>query len=116
MARAAKTSETVAESTATEETMMEEITAAEATTTEEADAKPTATANPGKEERVRFKIPLGESDKERGDVFVGVNGKTYLIKRGVVNELPRSVVEVLENAEAQREFAIEYEETNKYRG
>lgn len=115
MARAAKTPETVAESTATEETMMEEITAAEATT-EEADAKPTATANPGKEERVRFKIPLGESDKERGDVFVGVNGKTYLIKRGVVNELPRSVVEVLENAEAQREFAIEYEETNKYRG
>ena len=39
----------------------------------------------------------------------------YLIKRGVPTELPESVVEVLENAEAQREYAIEIEESARYK-
>lgn len=67
------------------------------------------------EKLIRFKIPLGSADKDRADVFVAVNGKSYLIKRGVTNELPESVVEVLENAEAQREYAIEFEESARYK-
>ncbi len=66
-----------------------------------------------KEKKIRFKIPRGNSEKEQRDVFVSVNGKTWQIKRGVVNELPESVVEVLENAEAQRDFALEYQESVK---
>lgn len=67
-----------------------------------------------KEETVRFKIPKGRSDIEKQDVFVGVNGKSYLIKRGMEVEMPKSVVEVLENAEKQNEFALEYMEKVRY--
>ena len=48
------------------------------------------------EEMIRFKIPTGRSDIDKQDVFVAVNGKSYLIKRGEAMELPKSVVEVLE--------------------
>lgn len=40
------------------------------------------------------------------DVFVGVNGKTYLIKRGVDVEVPESVAEVIRNSQKQDSFAI----------
>lgn len=40
------------------------------------------------------------------DVFVGVNGKTYQIKRGVDVMVPRSVAEVLRNSEHQDRMAI----------
>lgn len=66
------------------------------------------------EEMVRFKIPTGRAEIDKQDVFVAVNGKSYLIKRGVTTELPKSVVEVLENAERQNEYAIEYMEKVKY--
>lgn len=66
-----------------------------------------------KEERVSFKIPMGSTDKDRADVFVAVNGKSYLIKRGIINNLPKSVVEVLENAEEQMMYAIEYQDSVK---
>lgn len=41
------------------------------------------------------------------DVFVGVNGKTYQIKRGVEVEVPESVAEVLRNSEMQDREAIQ---------
>lgn len=65
------------------------------------------------EEMVRFKIPTGRAEIDKQDVFVAVNGKSYLIKRGVATELPKSVVEVLENAERQNEYALEYMERVK---
>ena len=61
---------------------------------------------------VRFRIAKGSSDKEQGDVFVAVNGKSYLIKRGVTVEMPKEVVEVLENASDQMDYAISYQEMN----
>lgn len=64
----------------------------------------------GKEEFVRFRISKGRTDIEKQDVFVGVNGKSYLLKRGVEMEMPKSVVEVLVNAENQNEFALDYME------
>ena len=65
------------------------------------------------EEMVRFSIPTGRSDLDKQDVFVAVNGKSYLIKRGETVELPKSVVEVLENSEAQNAYALEYMEKVK---
>ena len=66
------------------------------------------------EELVRFRIPRGRDEIDRQDVFVAVNGKSYLIKRGVEVEMPKAVVEVLENAERQNEYALEYMEKVKY--
>lgn len=48
----------------------------------------------------RVKIRVTKTDDNRGseDVFVGVNGAGFLIKRGVAVDVPRAVVEVLRNA------------------
>ena len=37
----------------------------------------------------------------KDDVFVAVNGESYLIQRGVEVEVPRSVAEVLEHSQQQ---------------
>jgi hypothetical protein len=53
------------------------------------------------------KIHLFKDNKAyTDDVFVGVNGKTYQIKRGVDVEVPESVAEVLKNSERQDVEAI----------
>lgn len=48
----------------------------------------------------RVKIRITKTDDSRGsdDVFVGVNGVGFLIKRGVAVDVPRDVVGVLRNA------------------
>lgn len=56
---------------------------------------------------VKIRLPLTRSEKE--DVFVGLNGKTYLIKRGVDVEVPVGVAEILERKEKMLEIAMEYE-------
>lgn len=56
---------------------------------------------------VKIRLPLTRSEKE--DVFVGLNGKTYLIKRGVDVEVPVGVAEILERREKMLELAMEYE-------
>ncbi|MBQ4153390.1 MAG: hypothetical protein IJD11_03445 [Oscillospiraceae bacterium] len=48
-----------------------------------------------------------DNDRYKKDVQVIVNGKAYLIQRGVSVEIPASVAEVLENAQAQSQLAIE---------
>lgn len=57
---------------------------------------------------VKIKLPLTRSDKE--DVFVGVNGHTWQIARGVEVELPWNVVKVLERQERMLSQALEFEE------
>ena len=47
-----------------------------------------------KEEMVTFQLHK-DSSKYSSDVFVGINGKTWLIKRGVPVELPKPVYDVL---------------------
>lgn len=59
------------------------------------------------EKKVKIKLPLTRSEKD--DVFVGVNGKTYLIKRGEAVEVPESVAEVLQHREDMLGAAMEYE-------
>lgn len=56
---------------------------------------------------VKIKLPLTRT--ERDDVFVGLNGKTYLIKRGVEVEVPEGVVEILNNREQMLSLAMEFE-------
>lgn len=56
---------------------------------------------------VKIRLPLTRNEKE--DVFVGLNGKTYLIKRGVDVEVPAGVAEILERKEKMLEIAMVYE-------
>ncbi len=60
-----------------------------------------------KPKMVTIKLPLTRN--ERNGVYVGVNGKTYLIKRGEYVEVPASVAEVLENREKMLNEAMEFE-------
>ncbi|MCB7317528.1 hypothetical protein [Lacrimispora sp. 210928-DFI.3.58] len=66
-----------------------------------------------REKMVSFMIPKGRNELDRADVFVGVNGKSYLIKRGVVVDMPEAVVEVLKNSAAQNDYAIQVMEKLK---
>lgn len=56
---------------------------------------------------VKIKLPLTRTEKD--DVFVGLNGKTYLIKRGVEVEVPEGVWEILNNREQMLSLAMEFE-------
>ena len=60
-------------------------------------------------------IRLPREKKSSGDVFVSVNERTWLIKRGVSIEVPECVAEVLRNQEKMLDEAYNFEEqvTNK---
>lgn len=60
-----------------------------------------------KEKKVTIRLPLTRTEKD--DVFVGVNGKTWLIKRGEEVEVPISVAEVLRNKERMLSEAMAFE-------
>lgn len=53
-----------------------------------------------KEKMVKIRL-FKDSNKYKNDLFVGVNGRTFLIKRGVEVEVPESVARVIEDAQAQ---------------
>lgn len=61
--------------------------------------------------KVKIKLPLTRNEKD--DVYVAVNGKSYLIKRGETVEVPASVAEVLKHKEEMLAIAMEYEEQAK---
>lgn len=56
---------------------------------------------------VKVKLPLTRTEKD--DVFVGLNGKTYLIKRGVEVAVPMGVAKILECREKMLSVAMEFE-------
>lgn len=56
---------------------------------------------------VTVKLPLTRTEKE--DVFVGLNGKTYLIKRGVPVQVNWAVAKILERREKMLCLAMEFE-------
>lgn len=68
---------------------------AEAKLQEMAEAKKTVEDKPG---TVRIKIPL-ERNSSNEDVQVFINGRQYIIKRGVEVDVPRGVAEILANRE-----------------
>ena len=67
----------------------------------------TGNAATQKSGRVKIKLPLTRLEKD--DVFVGLNGKTYLIKRGVEVEVPVGVAKVLARKEKMLAIAMEFE-------
>ena len=64
-------------------------------------------AETNKTKKVKIRLPLTRTEKD--DVFVGLNGKTYLIKRGVDVEVPEGVAKILERREKMLSIAIEFE-------
>ena len=67
--------------------------------------RPETTVAIEKEPEEKYEIRLfKDNNKYKDDVFVGVNGKGYLIKRGQTVLVPASVKEVLENSMQQDEY------------
>ncbi len=64
---------------------------------EEAKAPVTPSVKPGYTKVKLFK----DNDKYKDDVMVAINGKTWLIQRGVWVEVPENVALVLEESLAQ---------------
>jgi hypothetical protein len=56
---------------------------------------------------VKIKLPLTRTEKD--DKWCCVNGKPYLIKRGVEVEVPEYVAEVLRNEEEMLAICMAYE-------
>ena len=77
-----------------------------------AEAKNATKVNePEKEKLVKIRIPR-ERDRQ-DDVFVGVNGRTWLIKRGVEVEVPECVAEVIRNSEKAEAAAYTFNDSVK---
>ena len=70
-------------------------------------AENAAAKKPAKPKTVKIKLPLTRTEKD--DVYVGLNGKSYLIKRGVEVEVPEGVAKILERREKMLSIAMEYE-------
>jgi exosome complex RNA-binding protein Rrp4 len=68
----------------------------------------TAAEKVAKEKTVKIKLPLTRTEKN--DVLVGVNGRTWLIKRGEEVEVPECVAEVLQHKEEMLSVAMAFEE------
>ena len=54
-----------------------------------------------KEKLVKIRIPKYKANQE--DVFVSVNERTWLVKRGVEVEVPECVAEVIRHSEEMHE-------------
>lgn len=109
MATKKKEETTIAEGTAAEVTSMEE-TAEKEITVENAMEKEPPKKEP--EKMVRFKL-FKDGDRYSGNKFVGVNGKGYLIERGVLVDLPESVYNVLALSDEQIQVAERVMEENR---
>ncbi len=68
--------------------------------TKESTTKDTAKTN----DNVTITLPLTRERQE--DVFVAVNGISYLIKRGEEVTIPKAVYEVLQNSERMDNLAL----------
>lgn len=82
--------------------------AAQAAQTEE--AKTAAAPEEGAEEQEKDTVVIRlfkDSHRYSEPVFVGVNGETYLVQRGVPVEVPKAVAEVLQHSEEMENAAME---------
>jgi hypothetical protein len=77
----------------------------------EATKNATKATEPAKEKVVKIRIPRLRDNQD--DVFVGVNGRTWLIKRGVEVEVPECVAEVIRNSEEAAEASYAYGDSAK---
>ena len=63
-----------------------------------------------KEKRVTVKLPKLPGQNANQEEFFSVNGKNYILKRGVELEIPEEVAEVIRNGEKAEEYAMNYAE------
>jgi hypothetical protein len=77
----------------------------------EANKNATKATEPAKEKVVTIRIPRSRDNQD--DVFVGVNGRTWLIKRGVEVEVPECVAEVIRNSEEAAEASYAFSDSVK---
>ena len=82
--------------------------AAEASAEASVEAVAPVVAEAPQEKMVKIRIP--RTKKEEEDVFVSVNLRTWLIKRGVEVEVPECVAEVLRHQEEMLEEIMLFEE------
>ena len=73
--------------------------------------KNTETAEKTAENMVKIKLPRNRRDED--DMFVSVNERTWLIKRGVEVEVPECVAEVIRNSELMQEEAYEFDKASQ---
>ena len=58
--------------------------------------------------KVTVKLPRNGGHNAIQEEFFSVNGKNYIIKRGVEVEIPVELAEVIVNAEKAEEYALNY--------
>lgn len=63
------------------------------------------------EKLIKIRLPKERRDQE--DVFVGINERTWLIKRGVEVEVPECVAEVLRDREMMLETIMDFEDAKR---
>ncbi len=85
-----------------------------ATVTETA-TEATETTEVKKPRTVMVKLPLLREHNAEQDVYVSVNFKSYIIRRGEFVEIPEEVKEVLENSEHALDAAFKYADEKKLR-
>lgn len=64
------------------------------------------TANNAK--KVVVRLPRLHGQNARQEEFFSVNGRNYIIQRGIDVEVPEEVAEVIRNAEKAEEYAMRY--------
>jgi hypothetical protein len=82
-----------------------------------AAAEKAAAPAPSLDEQPKVKVKLFKDGRDyKDDVFIQINGRSYLIQRGVEVEVPEAVAEVLKRVEAYRAEADKfiYEQTEQY--
>lgn len=62
-----------------------------------------------KEKMVKIRLPR-DYKHGTGELFVGVNQREFLIKRGEEVEVPECVAEVIRNSEEMEDYAYAYAE------
>ena len=79
--------------------------------TPETPAEEMATKNtpetPAEEQLVSIRLPLTKDNQ--ADVFIRVNHRTWLVKRGETVQLPKCAIEVLEHAEQGELESMKYQ-------
>lgn len=73
-----------------------------------ADTTKKTADNATKGKKVTVRLPRLPGQNAIQEEFFSVNGKNYLIKRGVTVEIPEEVAEVIRNAEKAEEYAMKY--------
>lgn len=71
-------------------------------------ADTTKKADNATKKKVRVKLPRLHGQNANQEEFFSVNGKNYIIQRGVEVEIPEEVAEVIRNAEKAEEYAMTY--------